>query len=79
MGPLAIGTQVLVDRVEVVDSADLVRLARISRIMTLTLLAPDIQEALLFRPPPIYAWPHQRRRRFRDGQGVAAGRGRNHV
>ena len=45
--------QELVDTGEVADYAELARLAhvsrpRITRIMNLTLLAPDIQEALLF-------------------------------
>jgi len=53
---LAIHKQELVDRGEVADYADLARLAHVSRpritqIMNLTLLAPDIQEALLFPPP----------------------------
>ena len=52
---LAIRMQELVDAGEVDDYADLARLAhvsrtRISQIMNLTLLAPDIQEALLFLP-----------------------------
>jgi hypothetical protein len=52
---LAIRMQALVDTGEVADYADLARLAhvsrtRISQIMDLTLLAPDIQEALLFLP-----------------------------
>ncbi len=52
---LAIRTQDLVDQGEVADYADLARLAhisraRISQIMNLTLLAPDIQEAILFLP-----------------------------
>ena len=52
---LAIHMQDLVDRGEVADYADLARLAHVSRpritqIMNLTLLAPDIQEAILFLP-----------------------------
>jgi hypothetical protein len=52
---LAIRMQELVDSGEVADYADLARLARVSRarisqIMSLTLLAPDIQEAILFLP-----------------------------
>jgi len=52
---LAIRMQELVDRGEVADYAELARLAhvsraRISQITSLTLLAPDIQEAIL-------AWP----------------------
>ena len=52
---LAIRMQELVDNGEVADCAELARLAqvsrpRISQIMNLTLLAPDIQEALLFLP-----------------------------
>ena len=60
---LAIHMQELVDRGEVADYADLARLAhvtraRITQIMNLLHLAPDIQEALLFLPqcsgrPPI--------------------------
>jgi hypothetical protein len=50
---LAIRMQELVDRGEVADYADLARLAHVSRtritqIMNLTLLAPDILEAILF-------------------------------
>jgi hypothetical protein len=52
---LAIRMQDLVDRGEVADYAELARLAHVSRpritqIMNLTLLAPDIQEAILFLP-----------------------------
>jgi len=48
--------QNLVDQAEVADCADLARLAHVSRaritqIMSLLLLAPDIQEAILFLPP----------------------------
>jgi len=60
---LAIHMQELVDRGEVADYADLARLAhvtraRITQIMGLLHLAPDIQEQLLFLPlctgrPPI--------------------------
>jgi len=60
---LAIHMQELVDRGEVADYADLARLAhvtraRITQIMNLLRLAPDIQEQLLFLPlckgrPPI--------------------------
>jgi hypothetical protein len=51
----AIHMQDLVDRGEVADYAELARLAHVSRpritqIMNLTLLAPDIQEAILFLP-----------------------------
>jgi len=47
--------QDLVDRGEVLDYAELARLAHVSRpritqIMNMTLLAPDIQEAILFLP-----------------------------
>ena len=47
--------QELVDEGEVADYADLARLARVSRtritqIMNLPLLAPDIQEGILFLP-----------------------------
>ena len=53
---LAIHMQELVDKGEVADYADLARLAHVSRaritqIMNLTLLAPDIQEDILFLPP----------------------------
>ena len=53
---LAIRMQELVDTGEVADYADLARLAhvtraRITQIMNLLLLAPDIQEELLFLPP----------------------------
>ena len=52
---LAIRMQELVDTGEVTDYAELARLAHVSRpritqIMDLTLLAPDIQEAILFLP-----------------------------
>jgi len=52
---LAIHTRALVDRGEVADYAELARLAHVSRpritqIMDLTLLAPDVQEAILFLP-----------------------------
>ena len=52
---LAIHMDELVRRGEVVDYADLARLAHVSRaritqIMNLLLLAPEIQEALLFLP-----------------------------
>jgi len=48
--------QDLVAQGEMTDYADLARLARVSRarisqIMNLTLLAPDIQQAILFLPP----------------------------
>jgi hypothetical protein len=50
---LAIRFQDMIDRGEVKDYADLARLgfvtrARVTQIMNLTLLAPDIQEQLLF-------------------------------
>ena len=53
---LAIHMQELVDEGEVADYADLARLAHVSRaritqIMNLLLLAPSIQEDLLFLPP----------------------------
>lgn len=53
---LAMRFQDMVDRGEVRDFADLARLgyvtrARITQIMDLTLLAPDIQEEILFLPP----------------------------
>ena len=53
---LAIRMQELVDEGEVTDYAELARLAHVSRaritqIMNLLLLAPDIQEAILFLPP----------------------------
>ena len=72
----------LVDQREVADYADLTRLAHVSRaritqIMNLLLLAPHIQEAILFLPPtvgprcsvpertvrPICAVPHWRKQR----------------
>lgn len=51
---LAIKFQDMVDRSEVADYADLARLgyvtrARLTQIMNLTLLAPDIQEAILMQ------------------------------
>ncbi len=53
---LAIHMDDLIRRGEVADYADLARLAHVSRaritqIMNLLLLAPDIQEAILFFPP----------------------------
>ena len=50
---LAIKLQQMIERVEIQDYVDISRLgyvtrARASQIMNLTLLAPDIQEALLF-------------------------------
>ena len=53
---LAIHMQALVDKGEAADYADLARLAhvtraRITQIMDLLLLAPDIQEDLLYLPP----------------------------
>lgn len=82
---LAIKFQDMVDRGEVRDYADIARLgyvtrARLTQIMNLLLLAPDIQERLLSMPcsselretrmrgiaSDIY-WPEQRRR-FRDGR-----------
>lgn len=53
---LAIRMQELVDKGEVADYAELARLAHVSRaritqIMNLLLLAPDIQEQILFLPP----------------------------
>lgn len=55
MMALAIHLQKLVDTGEVSDYAELARLgevsrARLTQIMDLTLLAPDIQEAVLFLP-----------------------------
>ena len=52
---LAIKFQEMIDRGEVKDYADLARLglvtrARVTQIMNLTLLAPDIQEVILFHP-----------------------------
>lgn len=77
---LAIKFQEMIDRGEVKDYADLARLglvtrARVTQIMNLTLLAPEIQEELLFGPtdqkPPTEAalrsaaakahWPEQQR------------------
>ena len=53
---LTIHMQELVDKGKVADYADLARLAHVSRaritqIMNLLLLAPDIQEEVLFLPP----------------------------
>jgi hypothetical protein len=58
---LAIWMQELVNRGEVADYAELARLAHVSRaritqIMNLTLLAPDIQEAILFLPRSNGGW-----------------------
>ncbi|MBE7542225.1 MAG: hypothetical protein M9913_16895 [Bryobacteraceae bacterium] len=57
---LAIKFQDMIDRGEVRDYADLARLglvtrARLTQIMNLTLLAPDIQEAILFSEQAIPA------------------------
>jgi len=78
---LAIKFQEMVDHGEVRDYADLARLgyvtrARVTQIMNLALLAPDIQEELLFAPEgtgiterlfrqiiPLVDWDEQRRRR----------------
>jgi len=56
---LAIKLQAMVDRGEVRDYADLARLgfvtrARLTQIMNMMLLAPDIQESLLFGAEPIH-------------------------
>ena len=53
---LAIRLQGMIDRGEATDYAELARLghvtrARLTQVMNLTLLAPDLQEALLFLPP----------------------------
>jgi len=53
---LAIHMQELVDKNEVVDYADLARLAHVSRaritqVMNLLHFAPDVQEEILFLPP----------------------------
>ncbi|HEX8913948.1 MAG TPA: hypothetical protein VF796_16485 [Humisphaera sp.] len=53
---LAIKLQGMLDRGEAKDYAELARLghvtrARLTQVMNLTLLAPDLQEALLFLPP----------------------------
>jgi hypothetical protein len=79
---LAIKFQDMVDRDDVCDYADLARLgyvtrARLTQIMNLLLLAPDIQEAILWLPGNLGArevnerslrqivalvfWNHQRR------------------
>jgi len=87
---LAIHMQELVDQSEVADYAELARLAHVSRaritqIMNLTLLAPDIQEALVFLPHtdggrasirerafrPICAVPDWRRQRRMRAQNLA--------
>jgi hypothetical protein len=88
---LATHMQELVDRGEVADYAELARLAhvsrtRISQIMNLTLLAPDIQETILFLPRtdgrrapigerqlrPVYAVPDWRKQRRMWGDLVAS-------
>ncbi|HEX8912205.1 MAG TPA: hypothetical protein VF796_07580 [Humisphaera sp.] len=64
---LAIRLQGMLDRGEARDYAELARLghvtrARLTQVMNLTLLAPDLQEALLFLPPvtggrdPVKEW-----------------------
>jgi hypothetical protein len=64
---LAIRLQGMLDRGEAKDYAELARLghvtrARLTQVMNLTLLAPDLQEALLFLPPvaagrdPVKEW-----------------------
>jgi len=64
---LAIKLQGMLDRGEAKDYAELARLghvtrARLTQVMNLTLLAPDLQEALLFLPPiaagrdPVKEW-----------------------
>jgi len=91
---LAIHMQDLVDRGEVADYAELARLAHVSRaritqIMNLTLLAPDVQEALLFLPATgggreavgerhvrsVYAMPHWQKQRGMWQQVAHAVRG----
>lgn len=66
---LAIKFQDMIDRGEVRDYADLARLglvtrARLTQIMNLTLLAPDIQEDLL-RPTTAVAMSHPTERQIR--------------
>ena len=64
---LAIKLQGMIDRGEVKDFAELARLgkvtrARVTQVMNLLMLAPDIQEAILFLPPvteghdPVKEW-----------------------
>jgi hypothetical protein len=71
---LAIKLQDMVDRGEVLDYADLARLglvtrARLTQIMNLLLLAPDIQEQILLKTTPI--------RKERCGRLVRTCSGRN--
>ena len=59
---LAIKLQGMIDRGEIQDYVDIARLgyisrARASQIMNLTLLAPDIQEALVEPPPDLVFGP----------------------
>ncbi|MCL4795640.1 MAG: hypothetical protein KJZ84_13840 [Bryobacteraceae bacterium] len=63
---LAIKFQDMVDRGDVRDYADIARLglvtrARLTQIMNLTLLAPEIQESILFREPIEVSERHVRR------------------
>ncbi|ADK85962.1 conserved hypothetical protein [Desulfarculus baarsii DSM 2075] len=73
---LAMRFQDMVDRGEVRDFADLARLgyvtrARITQIMDLTLLAPDIQEEILFLPPTVAGADRVKERDLRPIAAVA--------
>ena len=81
---LAIHMQDLVDRGEVADYAELARLAHVSRpritqIMNLTLLAPDIQEAILSLPSTDGGRASIQERAPRHMCGVADWRGQRRV
>jgi len=74
---LAIKFQDMVDRGEVRDYADLARLgyvtrARLTQIMNLSLLAPDIQEAILSLPNTIAGRDLVTERRMRQITAVVA-------
>lgn len=73
---LAMRFQDMIDRGEVRDFADLARLgyvtrARITQIMDLTLLAPDIQEEILFLPPTVAGADRVKERDLRPIAAVA--------
>ncbi|MCB2189609.1 MAG: hypothetical protein KQJ78_24600 [Deltaproteobacteria bacterium] len=73
---LAMRFQDMIDRGEARDFADLARLgyvtrARITQIMDLTLLAPDIQEAILFLPPTVAGADRVKERDLRPIAAVA--------
>jgi hypothetical protein len=74
---LAIKFQDMVDHGEVRDYADLARLgyvtrARMTQIMNLLHLAPDIQEAILFLPPTTSGRDPISERGIRNVTGTAA-------